>query len=108
MSNGNFEVDLNALQGEVNKMSLDEFTSSLLKSRTTQKKAQMKQHGTDAQKKSQARQREKNKLFKSRALETPATKGNFANLWEQIEAQSKSAAEAKISEEVVEAVNAEG
>ena len=65
------EIDLNALQAQVNdeigKMSADDIKKQLLDLRVREKTTQKKQYGSDAAKKSAAKQREKARALKARA-----------------------------------------
>ena len=65
------EIDLNALQAqvseEIGKMSADDVRKQLLDLRVREKTTQKKQYGSDAAKKSAAKQREKARALKARA-----------------------------------------
>ena len=84
------QIDLAALQTEINGMSQEDMAAQLLKIRTRQK-VQQKKHAPDKEKQKfyQMKGREKAKLLKAAAIET--------GVWEQIEAEANKAADAKIA-----------
>jgi len=63
------QVDLAAIQAEVNGLNNDSLREELLKFKVRQKKQQKKNQGSENQKKYQMKQREKIKLMKAKAIE---------------------------------------
>jgi len=85
------QIDLTALQAEIDVLTQDQMAEQLLKIRTRQK-IQQKKHAPDKEKQKfyQMKGRERTKLLKVRAIEL--------GLWDSIEAEANTAAEAKIAE----------
>jgi hypothetical protein len=93
------QIDLAAISAEVEKMDKDSIAAELLKLRTRQKVQQKKNQGSETQKKYQAKQREKQKLLKAKAMEL--------GLWDNINEQAEAAAEKAMEAEAAEAVEPE-
>lgn len=88
------EIDLNALQAqvseEIGKMSADDVKKQLLDLRVREKTTQKKQYGSDAAKKSAAKQREKARALKARA--------KALGIYDEVDNEAEVAAEAKFKE----------
>lgn len=90
------KIDEAKLKEQIAKLPKDQLEAELLKIRTRQKTQQLKQQGKGGQSAYQKRQREKFKLMKEQALNTPANDPQFANRWEEINAAAGAAAKAKV------------
>lgn len=85
------EIDLSALQAqvsdEIGKMSADDIKKQLLDLRVREKTTQKKQYGSDAAKKSAAKQREKARALKARA--------KALGIFDEVDAEAEKAAQEK-------------
>ena len=100
-------VNVAEISAEIDKLSSTDLKAELLGIRVRQKVQQKKNYNPDKMKVYQQRQREKQKLMKEKALATKATDPQYANMWEQINAEAEAQAEAKINAEAAEAVTAD-
>ena len=91
-------IDLSAIEAEVSKLSNDQLAAELTKFRVRQKVQQKKHYNPEKMKAYQAKQREKFRQMKTKALETPATQKGFTNMWEQINAAADEQAEQQVLE----------
>ena len=92
-------IDLSSIEAEVSKLSSADLQAELLKFRVRQKVQQKKHYNPDNMKKYQARQRERMKLLKQKAIDL--------GLWDKINADAEAQAEAKIASEATDTVAAE-
>ena len=87
------EIDLNALQQavgqEIDKLSADDVRKQLLDLRVREKTTQKKQYGSDAAKRSAAKQREKSRALKARA--------KALGIYDSVDEEAEKAAEADFS-----------
>lgn len=98
-------VNVAEIAAEIDKLDPKDIAAQLLGIRVRQKVQQKKNYNPEKMKTYQAKQREKQKLMKERALNTPATDPTkYGNLWEEINAQAEEQAEAKINAEAAETV----
>lgn len=100
-------VNIADVSAEIDKLSTDDLKKELLGIRVRQKVQQKKNYNPDKMKAYQQKQRDRQKAMKEKALATPATAPGFANMWEQINAEAESQAEAKIAKEAAETVTDE-
>lgn len=100
-------INVAEISAEIDKLSGEDLKKELLGIRVRQKVQQKKNYNPDKMKVYQQKQREKQKLMKTKALNTPATAPGFANMWEQINAEAESQAEAKINALAAEQVSDE-
>jgi hypothetical protein len=93
-------VNVAEIAAEIDKLSSTDLKNELLGIRVRQKVQQKKNYNPEKMKGYQQKQREKQKLMKTRALAAPATDPTkYANLWEEINAQAEEQAEAKVNAE---------
>lgn len=98
-------VNVAEISAEIDKLDVGDLKKELLGIRVRAKVQQKRNYNPEKMKSYQQKQREKQKLMKERALKTPAQDPNkYANLWEEINAQAETQAEAKINEEAAAAV----
>jgi len=101
-------IDVAAIQAEIGKLTTGDMAEQLTKFRVRQKTQQKKQQSKGGMKKYQAKQREKFKAMKERALATagtevdPTTGKPYVNLWEQINAKADLAADQALEVEATE------
>jgi hypothetical protein len=92
-------IDLSALEKEISGLSDDEIKEQLLQLRTKQRIAQKKYHDPEKARVYRTKRAEGFKLMVARAKAAPATKPGFANLYEQIVAESAEAADSALAAE---------
>jgi hypothetical protein len=87
------QIDLAAVQAEVAKLSDEGLREELLKFRVRQKKQQKKMQGSASQKAYQAKQREKQRLLKERAIQL--------GMWDEINEKAEALAEEELAKDAV-------
>ena len=97
-------VNVAEISAEIDKLSGDDLKAQLLGIRVRQKVQQKRNYNPEKMKGYQQKQRERQKLMKERALATKATDPQYANMWEQINAEAEKQAEAKIEADAAEQV----
>lgn len=93
------QVDLSAIQGEIDNLSGDELREQLLSLRTRQKVQQKKYQSPERQKTYQLKKREREKLMKAKAIEL--------GFWDQVNEEANAAAEVIAEKAAAAAAEAE-
>lgn len=92
-------INIADIEKEIQGMSQEDMAKDLLSIRVRQKVQQKKHYNPEKMKMYQQKQREKARLLKEKALGTKATDPQYANMWEQINAQAELEAEKQVTAE---------
>lgn len=98
MSTTTVNIDLAALEQEINALTPEEIASQLLKVRTKQRVQQKKYQNTDAAKAYRKKRAETIKAVAEKAKTLPSSDPKYKNLYEQIQAQAADAADQVLGE----------
>lgn len=96
------EIDIQAIEAELSLLTPEQMKQQLLDAKVKQKVATKKYYNADTAKKARQKKAEQTRQLTAKAKLMPATKLGFANLYEQIEAEAKELAEAKLAEEAAD------